>query len=231
MDEQEVTGSNSSGSGSGSSTHLDEILTCLQLLHAHSIHVVVFDMDQTAVATHSRGRLQRASLDTFLNQITPDFQRLVPHLHENGFHLAIATHSDEAEFKKGRQAALIDPTTHILGKELVMSVLHHCFEDKVANSFFIVAHNPRAHDQMKDPLNCIKRYHMREILNHFSVGPKEILFFDDDRQVVMDCADHCGVRAIHVNKTKGFHLDDLTRGLSSSEARLPEPAVAGCIVL
>ena len=95
-----------------------DIEQCLQLLRDHSIRVVVFDMDQTAVAMHSRGRQKRTNLDVFLEKVTPDFRRLVPHLHEHGFGLSIATHSDEQEFKTGGQAFLIDRTTHILGKEL-----------------------------------------------------------------------------------------------------------------
>lgn len=193
-----------------------DIQTCIQLLHEHSIRVIAFDMDQTAVAVHSRGRLQRTDLlHSFLAKVTRDFERLVPHLHAEGLHLAIATHSDEAEFKTGRQAMEIDPATHILGRELAAALLRHCFSDDVATSFFIVAHNPRAHDQMKDPLNCIKRYHMREIQKYFSVKPREILFFDDTEEVVTDCVDHCGVRAILVDKEKGFEVADFIRGLSS----------------
>jgi phosphoserine phosphatase len=31
-------------------------MRCMELLREHSIRLVVFDMDQTAVAAHSRGR-------------------------------------------------------------------------------------------------------------------------------------------------------------------------------
>ena len=187
----------------------------MQLLRDNSIRVVAFDMDQTAVALHSRGRLKREKLPQFLEKATSDFISLVPDLHKHGFGLSIATHSDEKEFATGRQALLIDPKTHIMGEELAKALLDHCFTPDIVSSFFIVAHNPRAHGQGKDPQNCIKRYHMREIQNHFSVEGKEILFFDDTPAVVDDCANRCGgVRAVLVDPKKGFQLGNLLKAFS-----------------
>src|SRR3569832_1535605 len=76
----------------------DRIDQAIALLRQHSIKVVTFDMDQTAVAMHSRGRLSRTKLDHYLDLATPDFVQLIPRLHREGFGLCIATHSDEAEF-------------------------------------------------------------------------------------------------------------------------------------
>ena len=198
----------------------------MQLLHDNSIRVVVFDMDQTAVALHSRGRLKREQLLQFLENATPDFVRLVPDLYKHGFGLSIATHSDEQEFTTGRHAALVNRKTHIMGEELAKALLDHCFAPDIASSFFIVAHNPRAHGQGKDPQNCIKRYHMREIQNHFSVEGKEVLFFDDTPAVVEDCKSNCGgVQAVLVDPKKGFRLDDLLQAFSpiSSVTNDPSP--------
>ena len=73
---------------------------CVALLQQHDIKVVSFDMDLTAVARHSRGRLKRGDdLKEYLSHATDAFQALVPALHQHGFHyLSIASHSDEAEF-------------------------------------------------------------------------------------------------------------------------------------
>ena len=141
---------------------------------------------------------------------------IVPKLYANGTKLAIATHSDEQEFVSGRQASSIDPKSHILGRELALAVLRHSFSDDIASSFFIVAHSPRAHNQMDDPLNCFKRYHMREVRNHFKVAPTNILFFDDDEAIVNDCVNHCGVKAFKVDEETGFRMRDLLDSLTES---------------
>lgn len=194
-----------------------DIMECLNLLRASSIRVVVFDMDQTAVTTHSRGRQRRSKLSSFLEKVSPDFRRFVPQLYKHGYLLSIATHSDECEFETGMQRLTIDRRTHILGKELAKAVLDHCFGEPIASSFFIVAYNPRARGQAKDPHNCIKRYHMREIQHHYSVKKSEILLFDDTVEVVDDCARTCNVRAVQVDPKKGFRLDDLLQAFSYSQ--------------
>jgi hypothetical protein len=199
-----------------------DIQECLVLLQAHSIRVIVFDMDQTAVAMHSRGSLQRKDLPDYLKQATRDFQRLVPQLHQHGFHLAIATHSDEAEFETDRRASEIDRETHIMGKELATKLVEYCFSSPIASSFFIVAYNPRVRGQNQDPLNCIKRHHMREIQQHFSVSGAEILFFDDTVEVVKDCASQFGVQALLVDPDKGFRLGDLVNALSPSPSSMTQ---------
>jgi len=185
---------------------------CIQLLHHHSIKVVVFDMDQTAVSVHSRGKLRRDKLDEYLDKATPDFLRLVPALQKHGFALSIATHSDEAEF-----GFLVRPETHILGKELATTLVQRYFEESIASSFFIVAYNPRVQPGGSNPENKIKRYHMREIQQHFQVDPQDILFFDDTANVVHDCFNTCGVKTIKVDPNKGFQLSDLLEKLNSTE--------------
>jgi hypothetical protein len=72
-------------------------LRCLDLLKSEGVKVVAFDMDQTAVSMHSRRRLRRGDpFDDFLGIVSKDFRNLVPLLHEHGFGLSIATHSDES---------------------------------------------------------------------------------------------------------------------------------------
>lgn len=182
----------------------------LDLLHQHHIKVVAFDMDQTAVAQHSHGRLKRGQpLEQYLDRTTPCFKALVPQLHSHGIGLCIATLSDEAEF-----GGLVQPTTHILGSELARAVVERNFDPSVAAAFLIVAYNPKARGrdgQMEH--NRIKRCHMRTIQQHFQVDPESIVFLDDTPQVVDDCRNHCGVRAILVDGRTGFQLSDLLSAL------------------
>jgi hypothetical protein len=189
-------------------TSLEE---CISLLKKKGIKVVVFDMDNTAVAQHSRGSLLRSELNGYLDMATPDFRSLTPLLHKNGFSLAIATHSDEAEFN-----GEIQPRTHILGAELATSLLQKHFSPEIVASFFIVAYNPRVHpeDDSNKDTNLIKRYHMRCIVEHFQIQPKEILFFDDTHHVVEDCISTCKViHSFLVDPHHGFRLTDLTDNL------------------
>ena len=185
-------------------------------------------MDLTAVSKHSRGRLERGTqLDDFLSFATVSFKTLVPELFKHGFYLAIATHSDEAEFVTGRQASMINPNTHILGKELASKLIEKYFTNDIVSSFFIVAYNPRAHHHRQEEeeeqeqenneeenINKMKRYHFRLIRNHFSdVESKEILFFDDTEDIVRDCNEFCNINAFQVDPNFGFRLEDITKNI------------------
>ena len=82
--------------------------------------------------------------------------------------MAIATHSDEAEFAND-----IQPSTHILGFELATSLIKKHFPPEICDAFQIVAYNPRVHPDDDPTKNKIKRYHMRKIREHFNVkNPK-----------------------------------------------------------
>ena len=59
-------------------TSLVRLERCIALLKTNGIEVVVFDMDLTAVAQHSRGCLKRTELSQYLDCATPAFQKLVP---------------------------------------------------------------------------------------------------------------------------------------------------------
>ena len=191
-----------------------DIEECLHLIRQNKITTVVFDMDQTAVAMHSRGSLARKDVPLFAGKATDGFLRLVPALHAAKIHLAIATHSDQAEYETGNHVHEIDRSTHILGQELATRLLEHCFSPHIASSFFIVAYNPKARGTKQDPLLCMKRFHMREIQKHYGVSSDQILFFDDTEPVVKDCQEYCGVPSVLVDARKGFQLRDLVRFLS-----------------
>lgn len=193
-----------------------DLIKCMELLRQHSIRLVVFDMDQTAVAAHSRGRLERTQLATFLDQATADFVRLIPRLFAAGVSMAIATHSDAAEY--GRIDQQVQPETHILGEELARALVERHFPVETARAFFIVAYNPRHRGNEGElPDNNIKRHHMRMLKDHFQVqDPADILFFDDVPHVVEDCRETCGVRAVLVDPEVGFQLSDLINHLAAS---------------
>ncbi|GBG29472.1 snRNA-activating protein complex subunit 1 [Hondaea fermentalgiana] len=199
--------------------HIETVAIC-----DAGIRVVAFDMDQTAVGAHSRGRLRRgAPLAEFLSKTKADFIALVPELLERGLGVAIATHSDASQFRYNN---VIRPSTHILGLELAQTVIRHAFSAEIAEAFKIIAYNPRAHDEGTEDAFLIKRYHMRVLQEHYSVAAQEILFFDDARVVVDDCNETCGVRAFAVDPLRGFELADAQRALDVIEAKLLEPSTS-----
>jgi hypothetical protein len=197
-----------------------DLMRCMELLREHSIRLVVFDMDQTAVAAHSRGRLERAELASFLNHATADFVSLIPRLFAAGYSMAIATHSDAAEYGSKKE---VQPETHILGEELARALVDRHFPADMARAFFIVAYNPRHRGPEGElQVNRIKRHHMRMLMNHFQVqAAADILFFDDTPHVVDDCRETCGVRAVQVDAQVGFQLSDLLIHLSAIAAPSP----------
>ena len=166
----------------------DEFDECVKLLCDNGIKVVAFDMDLTAVTDHSLGQLKREDVDFYLSKVSKDFVSLVCELYEKGFNLAIATHSDEAEFGE-----TIKKKTHILGKELATVLLKKYFSVEIFLAFHIIAYNPKVREKGDLPENKFKRYHMREIQNYFNVASKEIVFFDDCEPIIKDCQETCGV--------------------------------------
>jgi hypothetical protein len=186
-------------------SQLDE---AVRLLRRHDVRVVAFDMDQTAVARHSRGCLSRDEkpMREFLDRATPDFVDILPALHGSGIGICIATHSDEAEY-----GGWIQPETHILGAELASALLARHFESDVAGGCLVVAYNPRARGREGSlEENRIKRYHVRRIQNHFGVtSPRQILLLDDLEDIVDDCRAFCGIHAVQVDGRIGFRLQDL----------------------
>lgn len=184
------------------------IQQCIDRLKARGVKVVIFDMDLTIVNQHSRGQLPRGEpLDLFLSKVSPDFVKLAPQLYANGFLLAIATHSDEAE-ARGK----IQPATHILGEELAKTVLAAHLPVEVADSFYIVAYNPYVHVSYLKMLfggAWAKRHHMSLIQEHYQVKPNEMLMIDDTIPIVKDCIKHCGVQGVTVNPLVGFRMTDI----------------------
>jgi len=224
---EEASSSDKNSSDCSAKNHID---ACLALLRREKIRCVALDMDCTAVAQHSRGRLRRGKpLEAFLSRATPAFVALVPALHRHGgFCIAVTTHSDEAEFEDTSKRAddgssRIHRDTHILGEELVTALLERYFTPEIVRDVCIVAYNPRVRRggmTDDDERNKIKRYHMRQLQEHpWSGGggqrplqPSEIVLWDDTDAVVRDCREHCGVRAVQVlDPDKGLQWSDVMR--------------------
>jgi len=198
---------------------------CLERLRQQQIRTVAFDMDLTAVAQHSRGRLPRQLLEQFLDQAVEPFVQLVPALHRAGWNIAITTHSDEQEFGLLlNRLQNIRRETHIMGDELVAALLRRHFEETIVNDILVVAYNPRARGTTHSETNRIKRYHMRRVQEHFGLeAPHEILLLDDTWAVVKDCREHCGVRAIHVDCSTGLQWLDVLRLGTGRETEQQQP--------
>ena len=204
------------------STSTSMVRDCIALLHRQKIRCVAFDMDLTAVARHSRGRLRRVDLQhEYLDYAVPPFVELVPALHAAGIHVAITTHSDEAEFQCIPNSRSIHRSTHILGHELVQALLQrHVPDSNVRRDIFIVAYNPRVREDTSRKYPH-KRFHMERVRQHFAdlEHAHDILLLDDTLAVVRDCRQQCGVRAIQVSQpeTHGLQWSDIFRLGTSAE--------------
>ena len=145
-----------------------------KILNSNGIEVVVFDMDNCLVNAHSMGRLRRDRLSSFLDSVTPDFVCAAVELHRCGIKLAIATHSDSAEYGTFFRS----PDTHIMGEELVNAVLSNTLPS-IMETFKVVAYNPTVRRNGR-PEDQNKRKHMREIARHYGVDTRRCILFDDD---------------------------------------------------
>jgi len=231
MDDDDDSARISSGSNEPIVKKLDEdddvddddtttiVQRCVQRLQREGIRCVAFDMDLTAVAQHSRGRLRRDQhhLDAYLGKAVPAFVELVPALLAANIHVAVTTHSDQAE-------QCSNNNNIILGDELVRALLERYFAPTTGavQQILVVAYNPRARGTLNCPHNKLKRHHMRCVREHFfanlqdkdddSSAATTILLLDDTAAVVRDCRAHCGVRAIQVaDPARGLQWSDLLR--------------------
>lgn len=192
------------------------------------LDVVAFDMDQCAVAVHSNGSLRNEEHDirAYVEKATPDFILVSKLLHQKGIKLAIATHSDAAEHGPTRPLG-----EYILGDALVQRVLEHAVPS-IAASFKVVAYNPNARDN-EDPNDAAKKFHIREIAEHYSVPPSRVLLFDDDINNVSDTAD--AFMSIQVSEKCGFQISTalqsvhcmMAAGAEEEYASTPTPTNKG----
>ena len=154
----------------------------------------------------------------YLDAATPTFRTLAPALHAAGINLAIATHSDEAEF-----GGAIQKATHILGDELAHAVLRHALPSEVADAFVVFAYNPRARGaEGLRPENLFKRRHLRQIAARCGGGGlaySELCFFDDDARNVRDCHELGVLNSVLVDGRRGLREEDVARACGAAVSR------------
>eukprot|EP00667_Euglena_gracilis_P019367 EG_transcript_20747 len=186
-----------------------EAAACAEAVVRSGYRVVAFDMDQTLVCRHSQGRLRCGDVPAYVAAASPDAVALILELHARGIRLAIATHSDTAEYGKTRDAvtgAPTSPETHRLGDDLASAVLQALFPPALAAAVHVVAFNPGARG-VTDAADNYKRYHVRRIAEHFGVPPTAVLLFDDDEDNCQHTEE--GFSACRVLPERGFRFQDL----------------------
>jgi acetyl esterase/lipase len=176
-------------------------MTLAEKLISMGIKVVIFDMDQCMVAMHSMGRLRRDNFLVFVSKTSDDFIIFARALHLAGVKLAVATHSDSAEYN-----ALLRPRTeYIIGEELVEKLLEAVLPE-ISDYFKIVAYNPTVQGDKKAE-NGHKKKHVREISFFYGVKRSECILFDDDEGNVKDTDNLFKAFAVH--RSQGFRLNSV----------------------
>jgi len=171
---------------------------------------VAVDLDQTAVSAHSRGSLLRSLLPAYLEKITPDFVELARACQARGVGVAVATHSDEAEYGS-LLFGLNNARRCVMGGELASLVVKAALSDGAHESVFIAAYNPRARRDTS-PNNAGKQEHVRRAAAHFGCDPSQVMLLDDD---ALNCkygaraagAKDGGFGAIKVDGRVGLKID------------------------
>mmetsp|Transcript_11329 Transcript_11329/g.28587 ORF Transcript_11329/g.28587 Transcript_11329/m.28587 type:complete len:325 (+) Transcript_11329:47-1021(+) len=188
----------------------DEVVEDMQ---AAGIRCVAFDMDQTMVDRHSRGRLRKSKLDWFASHTTPAFLTLVPKLLEAGIHVAMATASDKAEYRPhAPKVVRTTPETHLLGEDLVTPLLQKVLPEH-ADRFFMVCYNPRVHGAEGAKLeNNGKEVHIRNICNHFDIPAASVILLDDEeRNHIAHVRNQSQFTSIKVDGKYGLQLPKLAK--------------------
>ena len=167
--------------------------------------VVCFDLDQCAVQNHSRGRLLRRDLDSFVSHVSVDFVSAVPALLRHHVRLAIVTHSDLA------QHGLLKPRgKFVLGDELVLEVLKRCPGlSEFAHEFFVVAWRPKSRGE-EGKTEPGKIRHMLTCAAFYDVPIERCVLFDDDATncALTEVSPGNQFAAYRSNPEKGFRLTD-----------------------
>ena len=184
--------------------------------------VVAFDMDQCMVASHSWGSLQRSQLDGFTSKITADFVLLAQACAAAGIKLAVATHSDAAEY-----SALRPKERHRIGEELARKCISAAGLRQ--EDFFVFSYNPAARGMQQDATLSFKKLHMRSIAAHYGVAEDACLLLDDDEGNVNNTGGKFS--AIKVDPRLGLRtgpaLASLAR-LAEQRVRTPLPPQIDC---
>ena len=160
---------------------------------------MAFDMDQTAVAQHSHGRLTTEGFGNYVASAKKAFVEVVPVLLEQGVKVGIATHSDSVEY-----VGDVAKGTHLVGDDLVNALLKALFPEHIASQLFVVAYNPRRRGDTDNPG---KTHHIKRFAAHFDVATQDILLFDDDEQNITATSKLCS--CVQVDPQVGFEYSNL----------------------
>mmetsp|Transcript_11994 Transcript_11994/g.19521 ORF Transcript_11994/g.19521 Transcript_11994/m.19521 type:complete len:232 (-) Transcript_11994:877-1572(-) len=174
----------------------------IQWLRDKNAKVVVFDMDHTMSALHCGNGQPKETLHEYVDAVSPDFVTFAKALVKcKEFKLAVATGSDPAEY--GLPG--ISKGTHLCGGDLAVKIIEkHCPECLEAFEI-MVGYDNKLHGGL--PENEGKRYHMREIANHYGVSPEGLVLFDDHWKNLNNEAGWLGV--LVEEPRIGFRFEDI----------------------
>lgn len=161
----------------------------LDWLRSKNIDVVVFDMDQTMSSGHCGVGLRK---DSELEAATV--------LHSTpGFRLAVATGSDPEEYEVQGQSR----ETHILGPDLARELIERSCPEALDSFEVMIGFDCRLHGNK--PEDKGKRFHMRQIAQHYQVPFDRMLLLDDASS---NLENEDGWHGVLVRKKEGFRLED-----------------------
>ena len=90
---------------STSTWHTDDVKEYVRLLQELGCKVAAFDMDNTLVGAHSRGRMTKARVqEDFVAHVSRDFVRVVPAMRVAGIKMAVATWADRVKYRRDVRA-------------------------------------------------------------------------------------------------------------------------------
>jgi len=210
-----------------------------------TIRMVLWDMDNTLLAMHTRGVWFEAIDDRIIDMVTPTFVHLVPRLMAEGYQVGVVTFSDaevakvfskmEKKVGRGGKDIVIPLVTGALTKHFIRQGMDHkgaaTRAKKYVSKLYIVGalpdfRNGSTEEFRETKMPNSKHWHMEQVKNeHQKRYPKEkrvsnpeILFFDDSPSNVR-AADEAGVHAVWVNPDDAFTEQDWFKGIKMLERK------------
>jgi len=134
--------------------HQKSLEAFLSALTERKIKAVVFDMDRTIIAQHSRGAILESKLLQFLSTISPVVEVLIPYLLDKGIKVAIATLSDDFYSKllteRDKRMGKTRDSVYLSGAELVKKILAKFLTIAQLKEVIMVTLNPDLYSAESD---------------------------------------------------------------------------------